>query len=270
MRIAVIQTNSSDEIDHNLEQTSVYIQSAADQGAKMVFLPECFALMQRHRSQLGQLAEEAGKGKIQSFLSVMAAQYGLWLFAGSVPLKTDTAERITNTLLVFDSQGHRVARYDKIHLFDVVLCEDEKYLESAYTQSGSSVEVVDTPGGKVGLSICYDLRFPELYRQLCDKGAELLIVPSAFAQTTGRFHWLPLLTARAIENACYVIAAAQVGIHPSGRRTFGHSVVIDPWGEVLANKETDCGVLLADIDLSRLHQIRRQFPSLQHRRIGFC
>jgi len=265
MRIAIVQINSGDDIDRNLHKVEAYVCSAAEQGARMIFLPECFALMQSGRAQLRSAAEEEGSGKIQDFLSRISVQRNVWIFAGSLPLKTDAPSLVANSLLVYDDRGERVARYDKIHLFDVVLSAEEKYLESAYTKPGASVQVIDTPAGRTGLSICYDLRFPEMYRKLSEMGAEILVVPSAFSYTTGQSHWSPLLTARAVENTCYVIAPAQVGLHAGDRRTYGHSLAIDPWGNKILEVEEQCGAFIAEIDLFALHRIRKKMPSLSHR-----
>jgi len=263
-RIAAVQTNSSDDIDHNLDVAENHITEAAKQGSDLIVLPECFAFMQKSRSQLLQNAEVDGQGKIQKFLSDTANANNVWIIGGSVPLESNTPDKVANALLVYDNRGNRVARYDKIYLFDVSLASGERYCESDYTQPGDKIEVIDSPAGKIGLSICYDLRFPELYRRLAHLGAQVLVVPSAFSYTTGQSHWLPLLRARAIENTCFVIAPAQSGIHSSGRKTWGHTVIIDPWGKVMAEMKTESGFVSADIDLNRLMNIREQLPSLLH------
>lgn len=280
-RIVAIQTNSSDDIDHNLAIVANYIIQARQQGCELIVLPECFGFMQNSRQQLLQCAEEDGRGKIQDFLSATAKRHNVWIIGGSVPLKSDQPNKVTNTLLAYDNNGNRVARYDKIFLFDVTLSSEERYCESDYTKPGSSFEVMDSPLGKIGLSICYDLRFPELYRTLAQRGAQILVVPAAFSYTTGRSHWLPLLKARAIENGCFVVAAAQTGTHRREhghsnkdnnergygmRKTWGHTVIIDPWGEVLAEMKSDCGIVGAEINLSKLHDTRRQLPCRQHLR----
>ena len=208
----------------------------------------------------------ANVGVIQEFLEQRSRELNTWIIAGSVPLKTADPNKVSNSLLVYDRQGEQVARYDKIFMFDVSLASGESYRESDYTRPGTSCEMVDTPVGKVGLSICYDLRFPEIYRKLVDLGAEVLVVPSAFSPTTGPGHWLPLLKARAIENSCFVVAPAQSGTHNGRRKTWGHTVIIDPWGEVISELETGWGVITADIDPERLQDVRRQLPSLEHRR----
>ena len=266
-RIAAIQTTSGDEVDRNLAQAAGYVESAAAEGAQLVVLPECFALMPKTPQQLRACAEIHGAGKIQDFLKDLTRRTGLWIVAGTLPLRGDADDRRTfNSLLVYDDRGANVARYDKIHLFDVELPGGERHRESDYTLPGSRWVVRDTPVGMLGLTVCYDLRFPELYRKLSALGATCMVVPSAFTVSTGAAHWMPLLRARAIENCCHIIAPAQVGHHSSGRRTYGHSVIIDPWGEVLAERANDAGVLYADIDHDKLERIRAQMPSLAHRR----
>ncbi len=273
-KIVAIQTNSSDNIVRNLTLVEYDIGHAREQGGELIVLPECFALMQRSREQLLQCAEDDGHGQIQDFLSATAKRHDVWIIGGSLPLKSDHPNKVTNTALAYDNNGNRVARYDKIFLFDVTLSSKERYFESDYTKPGNSFTVIDSPLGKIGFSICYDLRFPELYHRLADLGAQILVVPAAFSDTTGRSHWLPLLKARAIENGCFVVAAAQTGIHQRRqgqehggygmRKTWGHTVIINPWGEILAEMESDCGLIVADIDLSQLHDIRRQIPCRQH------
>ena len=264
--IAVIQMNSTDEVSVNLSSMGALMQEAVNQGAQLAVLPECFALMQRSRQQLYDSAEAFGAGPIQDGLSAVARRYGIWVVAGSLPLKSDHTERVYNSSLVFDHQGAPVARYDKIHLFDVSLATGEQYAESDYTAAGQSVCVVDTPAGSFGLSICYDLRFPEMYRKLVEQGAQILTVPSAFTVVTGKAHWRCLLRARAVENGCYVLAPAQTGTHVGGRITYGHSMIIDPWGRVLAELPQQVGVITARVDLDALQSMRTQLPCLHHRR----
>jgi predicted amidohydrolase len=268
-RIAAIQTSSSDNIAENLAQIELCIAQSVEDGAELVILPECCAFMQSSVAQLLETAEQrnpkdSAQGEIQAAFSGLSKKYQVWVIAGSLPVKSSNPDKITNTLMVFDDLGSRVASYDKVFLFDVELPTGEVYRESSYTEAGDRLEVVDSPVGKIGLSICYDLRFPELYRKLVSRGAQLLIVPSAFSATTGKDHWLPLLRARAIENSCYVIAPAQFGIHNGKRKTWGHTVIIDPWGKVLSELESGWGVISADIDLQKLESIRAQLPSLEH------
>lgn len=267
-KIAAIQTNASDDIEQNLANAQQQIAFAKKQGAELIVLPECFGLMQSSRQQLLQCAEVDGAGTIQDFLSALSNSQNVWLIGGSVALKSNNPNKVTNTLLAYDNNGNRVARYDKIFLFDVTLSSDESYCESDYTEPGNSLQVMDSPLGKIGLSICYDLRFPEMYRKLTQRGAEILVVPAAFSHSTGQSHWLPLLQARAIENGCFVVAPAQTGLHNSARKTarktWGHTVIIDPWGKVLDELQSECGVVIAEIDLDRLQRIREQLPSLKH------
>lgn len=264
--IAAVQTTSGDDVDENLAAAADHVETARGLGARLVVLPECFALMTRSTRQLRQCAEIHGEGKIQHFMAQLARRTGLWIIAGSVPIRSDDPARVFNTLLVYDEAGENVARYDKIHLFDAEL-PGESHQESAYTRAGNRWVVQDTPAGVVGLTVCYDLRFAEIYRKLAALGATIMVVPSAFTVPTGAAHWKPLLRARAIENCCYVIAPAQVGHHPGGRRTYGHSLIIDPWGKVMAQRKATAGVLLAEIDNDRLAQVRAQLPCLSHRRL---
>ncbi len=263
--IALVQLTSGNDVGANLEQIKNQVEKAADKGAAAVFLPECCALMQTSSAQLRECAEEPGDGPIQTSLAEIAKQHRIILFAGSIPIASVDPRRVYNCSMVYSAEGVCIARYDKVHLFDVSLENGEQYLESAYTKAGDNLRWVDCALGRVGLSVCYDLRFPELYRALVAENAELLLVPSAFSVTTGNAHWHTLLRARAIENSCYVIAAAQWGRHPSGRKTYGHSVVIDPWGRVTAEKSEGTGLLMAEIDRNEINRARNQLPSLSHR-----
>lgn len=263
--VAAIQTNSSDDVDANLTQAAKYIKKAKTKGAELVALPECFALMPKYPAQLNQHAEAHGDGKIQNFLAQLSGDIGIWIVAGSLPLRGDE-QRTFNSLLVYNAQGKNVARYDKIHLFDAELPRGEHYRESEYTMPGSECVLQDTPAGIMGLTICYDLRFPEIYRKLSAMGASCVVVPSAFTVPTGKAHWLSLLRARAIENSCYIIAPAQVGKHANGRKTYGHSLIIDPWGEIIAQRKTKPGIAVAKIESEKLARVKLQLPSLTHRR----
>lgn len=263
-RIAVAQTNSTDDIEANIGVASELIAEAAACGANAISLPECVCLMQISRQQLRQSAEHYGDGKIQQAMSASARKHRITVFAGTLPIRSDDPDRVFNSSLVYGPDGEELARYDKRYLFDVTLENGESYSESAYTREGEHIVSIDTVIGKVGLTVCYDLRFPELYRALVAQGVSIFMVPSAFSPTTGPAHWLPLLQARAIENLSYVIAAAQTGTHPSGRSTWGHSVVINPWGEVIAIDESKVGLLYADIDQRKTERIRKQLPSLTH------
>ena len=271
-RVAAIQMNSGAEVADNLQHAEELIGRAVQADARLIALPENFALMPRHEADRILVAEPFGRGSIQSFLSGQAKKFGVWLIGGTIPLIADQKNRFFASCLVFQPDGLLGGRYDKIHLFDVEISDVEAYKESDYFEPGSTqvsnLVCVDTPVGSIGLTICYDVRFPELYRDLMGSGAILFSVPSAFTATTGKAHWETLLRARAIENLAYVLAPAQCGKHESGRETFGHSMIIDPWGNILdqLTDEPD-GVVVADIDPEKLHGLRRRFPSLQHRRI---
>lgn len=265
-RIAAVQMASGPNLNANVLEVERLIGKAAAGGAKLVVLPENFYLMGHKDVQVLDVAEADGEGPLQAFLARQAARHGIWLVAGTVPIRSHESPRARSACLVFDALGRRVARYDKIHLFDVTVVDsDEHYQESRVFEPGDHVVVLDTPFGRLGLSICYDLRFPELYRALTAAGAQIITVPSAFTAATGKAHWEPLLRARAIENLSYVVAAAQGGYHANGRETWGDSLICDPWGRVLDRLPRGSGVVLADIDLQRLTSVRRQFPALEHR-----
>ena len=264
---AAVQMVSSDDLDANLRTAGALIQSAAEAGARLIVLPENFAYMGKTEAHKLQIAETPGDGPAQAFLAEQAAHFGVWLVGGTVAIAADDG-RAWASCLVFDDQGRQVARFDKIHLFDVgVPDSDESYLESDSTRPGDTARVIDTPLGRLGLTVCYDLRFPELYRALSADGAELVVVPSAFTQATGRAHWETLVRARAIENLCYVIAPNQGGKHASGRTTYGDSMVVDPWGRILDRVPEGPGVALGEIDLDHQQRIRERFPALSHRRL---
>lgn len=262
-RVAAVQIVSSASVENNLKQIEEFFVDAKEKQIDLLVLPENFAFMGVHESDKLQIAEKYGAGAIQDKISSLAKQYGLWVIAGTLPLK-GLHERVKTSCLVYDDEGRCAARYDKIHLFDVRVSEQEAHQESATVERGDELVVVDTPVGRVGLTVCYDLRFPELYRQLVLRGAELFTVPSAFTAVTGAAHWEVLLRARAIENLCYVIAPNQGGLHENGRQTYGHSMVVEPWGKVVTQQENGVGLLTADIDLQRLQQLRRQFPCNDH------
>ena len=267
-RIAAVQMGSGADAAANLRAAFGALEQARAAGAALAVLPENFAFMGAREHDKLAVAETEGRGPIQEFLAGAARRLGLWLVAGTVPLKTADPLRVAAACLVYDAGGARVARYDKIHLFDVDVPGAESYRESQSIAPGApQAVVVGTPAGRVGLSVCYDLRFPELYRALARAGAEILAVPSAFTEQTGEAHWEPLLRARAIENLCYVVAPGQWGEHPGGRRTWGHSLILDPWGRVLAQHGAGAGVVAADAPLETLHALRRSFPVLDHRRL---
>ena len=262
-KVAVVQMVSSAHIQENLLALDESFIVARDGGAELLVLPENFAYMGIHETDKLVIAEEDGLGLIQHTVSQLARRYRIWVIAGTLPIKT-RANRVTARSYVYDARGATVARYDKIHLFDVRVSDQEAHQESATIEPGENIVVVDTPVGRIGLTVCYDLRFPELYRELALRGAELFAVPSAFTAVTGHAHWEVLLRARAIEQQCYVLASNQGGQHASGRHTHGHSMIVEPWGQVLAEQKQGAGVILADIDLQRLHQLRQQFPCHDH------
>ena len=272
MKVAAVQMVSTPRIDDNLARATALVAQAARQGAELVVLPEYFCLMGLQDRDKLAVAETLGQGPIQATLSGLARQHGLWLVGGTLPLAIDgDTEHATNTSLVFGPDGALAARYDKIHLFRFDDGE-RRYDEAATLQPGTQPVAFDATtrnGGahRVGLSVCYDLRFPELYRRLMQPPCSVLVVPAAFTWPTGQAHWELLLRARAVENQCVVIASAQGGRHENGRRTWGHSMVIDPWGTVLAVQDEGEGVVVAELDPARLQQVRAQLPALQHRRL---
>jgi len=260
---------SSPNISSNLIEAERIIAEAASAGVKLVALPENFALMGLHELDKIEHKEQDGSGPIQDFLASIAKKYAVWIVAGTLPIADpDNDNKVMASCLVYNELGERVARYDKIHLFDVhVPGSDEVYRESDSISKGNSPLVIDSPFGKLGIAVCYDLRFPELFRTMQEQGMEILIVPSAFTHKTGAAHWELLIRARAVENLCYVIAPNQGGFHVNGRQTFGHSMIVDPWGTILDNLKTNAGFVAADIDIPRLGKTRETFPVLQHRQI---
>jgi nitrilase len=267
--VAALQMVSEPDVNANLVMAERLIEQAAQAGSRLVVLPENFAFMGEREADKLALRETEGKGPLQTFLSDQAAHHKLWLVGGTIPLAAHDPHKVRASCLVFDDTGQQVARYDKIHLFDVQLPQaDESYCESDSIEPGSSPVVLETPFGYLGLAVCYDLRFPELMRTLSDQGLEILALPAAFTATTGKAHWELLLRVRAVENLCYVVGAAQGGQHASGRETYGDSMIVDPWGEVLARQARGAGVVLAQLDRPRLAKLRRVFPVLQHRRLG--
>ncbi|WP_028079962.1 carbon-nitrogen hydrolase family protein [Solimonas soli] len=299
--LAALQMNSGDDVAANLDAAEALLREAAAGGARLAVLPENFPFMgKRDRDKLAH-GEADGRGPIQDRLARFARELDLWIIAGTLPIRAAGEDRVYAACCVYDSDGARVARYDKIHLYDIDVpdlphptadvrrrspplpqggrgtevslrdtkAQGERYRESASIAPGRlHPVVVDTPAGRVGLSVCYDLRFPELYRALSQAGAEILVVPSAFTVKTGEAHWELLLRARAVENLCYVIAPGQCGTHPSGRATYGHSLIVEPWGSVVALREADTpGVVLAQRDAARQAELRTGFPALAHRRL---
>jgi nitrilase len=262
IKIAAIQMASGPYVAANLSEAERLIEVAANQGAKLVALPEYFALMGFKETDKVAAREEEGKGPIQQFLKSMAKKHKIWLIGGSVPLVSNFPNKVRNSCLVYDDQGQQVARYDKIHLFGLNL-GNEQYHEEKTIESGDVIKVVDTPFGKIGLSICYDLRFPELYRAM--KDVNIIVVPSAFTDTTGKAHWETLVRARAIENLSYVMAPAQGGYHLSGRETHGNSMIVDPWGVVLDRLPRGSGVVIAAMNPKYQASLRASLPALKHR-----
>jgi nitrilase len=267
-KVAAIQMNSSADVARNLEAARALLRGARAQDAAVAVLPENFAFMGRGEAAKLAVAEAPGEGPIQDFLAGAAKQFGLWVVGGTIPLRTDDAARVAAASLVFDGQGRQVARYDKIHLFDVdVPGKQESHRESRAVRPGTEPVVVDTPAGRLGLAVCYDVRFPELFRRLLAQGAEWFSLPSAFTVPTGRAHWEMLLRARAVENLSYLVAAAQAGVHENGRETYGDSLIVEPWGRVVTRLPRGTGVITAELDLARQRRLRQDFPAVDHRRL---
>ncbi len=263
-KVAGIQMASSPHVSSNLTEAERLIAIAAQQGAKIVVLPEYFCIMGLKDIDKVQVREKPNDGPIQNFLSKMARDYEIWLIGGTIPLTSNYPNKVRNSCLVYNDKGEQVARYDKIHLFGLDL-GTEHYHEENTIESGNQVISVDTPYGKIGLSICYDLRFPELYRAMGE--VDMIVIPSAFTETTGKAHWESLIRARAIENLCYVIAPAQGGYHLSGRETHGNSMIVDPWGVVLDRLPRGSGVVIASINRDYQASLRNSLPALKHRTI---
>jgi len=267
--VAAIQMTSSHVVADNLLAAGKLLRAAKELGAEIACLPENFSFIGLRDADKLQVAEPDGEGPVQEFLRDTARQLKLWILGGTTVIKGDSAARVANASLLIDCDGKRVARYDKIHLFDVSIPgRNEQYLESTHVTPGCKVVVADTPVGRLGLSVCYDMRFPELYRDLIAQGAQWLVMPAAFTVPTGRAHWETLLRARAIENLCYVVAPAQSGTHTSGRETYGDTMIVDYWGQVLSRLPKGSGVIAADIDLAKEAETRARFPALDNRRLG--
>lgn len=258
--VAAVQMNAGDDVQQNLDLTEELVTSARNFNASLVVLPECFALMAKDHEQRLQYTESTiAPGPIQTFLSELALNHCIWILAAGVFVQGKQPGMVRNTSLLYNDRGVCVCRYDKINLFNVNLPGGESYSESSYTEPGTDLVVHDTPVGQCGVSICYDIRFPLLYQKLASQGATWFAVPSAFAYTTGKDHWEVLLRARAIENHAYVVAPAQWGSHPGDRRTFGNSLIVDPWGEVVERQVEGNGVVVADIDFEKVESIRTRF-----------
>ncbi|MDX8379500.1 MAG: carbon-nitrogen hydrolase family protein [Gallionella sp.] len=266
-KVAAIQMASGPNVTGNLSEAHRLIAKAAEQGAQLVVLPEFFAIMGMTEQDKIKVREQAGKGPIQTFLSETARQFKIWLVGGSIPLTANATDKVINSCLVFDEKGHQVARYDKIHLFNLSL-GNERYDESKTIEAGKQVVVVDSPFGRIGLAVCYDLRFPELFRAM--KKVDIIVLPAAFTESTGKMHWEVLVRARAIENLAYVIASAQGGYHVNGRETHGNSMIIGPWGRVLDRLSRGSGVVIAEVNPSYQASLRTGLPALEHRTLYNC
>jgi nitrilase len=267
-RVAAVQMASGPNVSANLTEAERWIGQAAEAGAKLIVLTENFAIIGMKEEEKVNVKEEEGSGQIQDFLKNQAARHGVWIIAGTIPLAASDEKRIRAACLVYNDQGEQVARYDKVHLFDVhVPNTDETYNESETIEPGNQAVVIDTPFGKLGLAICYDLRFPELFRRMVDDGVEIIALPSAFTAITGAAHWESLIRSRAIENLSYLIASAQGGYHVNGRETYGDSMVVDPWGNILDRLSRGSGFVMAEIDRDKVINTRKNFPALEHRKI---
>jgi predicted amidohydrolase len=268
---AAVQMASSPMLAANLEQAARLIGEAARGGAELVVLPESFALISDDSAAMLAAREKPEAGPIQEFLRRQARQHRVWIFAGAVPLECDRDDKIRPAYLLYDKGGRQVARYDRIHLFDVTVigATTEHYQESEIMEAGGDIVVTTTPFGRIGLAASYDLRFPELFRAMVVTGVDVILLPAAFTSVTGKAHWEPLVRARAVENLCYVVAAAQGGYHSTGRATHGDSMIVDPWGTILQRLAKGTGVILSEIDSERIERIRASFPTIDHMRLGF-
>lgn len=267
-KIAAIQLSSTNNLNENLAITEKLISESASNGAQLIVLPEMFAIMGEKATDKVAVAEKYGDGKIQSFLSRCATQYNAWIVGGTIPIQCNDENKVRAACIVYNNNGDAVARYDKIHLFDVTVSETESYRESDTTEPGDSIVVIDTPVGKLGLAVCYDVRFPALFTELLNRGAEIIALPSAFTVKTGQAHWHLLTRARAVDTFCYVIGSAQVGTHANGRQTYGHTLIVEPWGTIVSEiAEPNPGVVYAEIDLNKLHSTRKSIPVFHHRKI---
>jgi len=270
VQATAVQMASGPNIAANLLEAERLVAEAANEGSNLVVLPENFAFMGQSCADILAMREADGEGPLQGFLSQLAKRHGIWIVGGTVPLEAKDIAKVRAACLVFDGQGRRIARYDKIHLFDAQLGDTEKdYAESRVFEAGDidQLSTLETPFGRLGIAVCYDLRFPELFRTLLDSGLDIIALPSAFTAFTGKAHWEPLVRARAIENLSYVIAAGQGGYHISGRETHGHSMIVDPWGTVLGELPRGTGAITRTLDMEFVRTTRRNLPSLDHRRI---
>ena len=260
---------SGPNVTANLEEAEKLIQIAVQQGAELVVLPENFAIMGMTETDKVGIAQKMGSGQLQDYLAEQSRKHEIWLVGGTIPLESDSPDKVSAACLLYNDKGEMVTRYDKIHLFDVTIEDsNESYNESETIAPGNKIVVTDTPFGRLGLAVCYDLRFPELFRAMADEGMEICAIPSAFTNQTGKAHWESLLRARAIENLCFVIAADQGGYHVNGRETFGDSMIIDQWGTITNRLPNGTGVVVSNINLSRLENTRKAFPVLTHKRMN--
>ena len=266
-KVAAIQMASGPNVKANLAEAEKLIKIAVQQQAELVVLPENFAIMGMAETDKVKIAEDLGSGLLQDFLKAQAMKHNIWLVGGTIPLRSEEAGKAYASCLLINPQGELAGRYDKIHLFDVTIeASDESYTESETVSAGKDIVVVDTPFGRLGLAVCYDLRFPELFRAMVEQKMEICALPSAFTSLTGRVHWESLLRSRAIENLTFMIAADQGGYHVGGRETHGDSMIVDPWGQVLNRLPHGTGVVVADIDIGKLVHTRKMFPALEHKR----
>ncbi len=267
MKLGLIQICASNDIEQNLNKLEAWLRQASEEGAELVLLPENFALMPNHASEKLATQETPGEGRVQGWLSRISAELKIWIVAGSFPIQSDDKNRPFARCLIYNPQGQLDSYYDKIHLFYVAVSEQETYLESADTHAGHQPLIIEVAGVKIGISICYDVRFPELYRYFQSEGVELALVPAAFTLKTGQAHWELLLKSRAVENLFYVAAANQTGTHANGRQTYGHSLAVDPWGKLIGAMAEEEGLLVVDIEQAKLAAIRSRFPAHLHRKL---
>ncbi|OGT30676.1 MAG: hypothetical protein A3E87_06865 [Gammaproteobacteria bacterium RIFCSPHIGHO2_12_FULL_35_23] len=267
-KIAAIQLCSTNDLNKNLQTAACLIKEAAQTGAKLAVLPEMFPLLGTDPKELLAIKENYGTGKIQDFLKEQAINNNLWIAGGTIPLSSAQSNKVFAACIIYNNLGHQVACYNKIHLFDVVISEKEFYKESTVTEPGNTLVVIDSPIGKLGIAVCYDIRFPSLFTSLLNLGAEVFAIPTAFTVKTGIAHWHTLTRARAIENLCYVVGACQFGTHANGRQTYGHSLIVEPWGQIIQEiQEPRTGIVCAEIDLAYLHKLRASLPTQKHQRI---
>lgn len=268
-KLAAIQMASGPNVNANLIEAGRLISQAAQAGAELVVLPENFAIMGLNEAEKVAVRESDQGGPIQEFLAEQAEKNGVWLVGGTIPMESAAANKVKAACMIYDDKGQKVARYDKTHLFDVHIVDSgEKYAESETIEAGDEVLVIDTPFGRMGVAICYDLRFPELFRSMLDQGAQIIALPAAFTATTGRAHWEVLVRARAIENLCYMVAANQGGYHVNGKESHGDSMIVDPWGNVLDRLVSGSGYVLAQVNIEMLENTREKFPVIKHRKFS--